>query len=70
MTYLLLQCCQLLDALGIPWLKSEGEAEASCAALNALGRVDACATNDGDVFLYGAKKVYRNLTADKVVLKA
>ena len=57
----------MLDILGIPWLKSEGEAEATCAALNMKGIVDACATSDGDAFLYGATKVYRNLKAEKVL---
>nr|XP_002124511.2 flap endonuclease GEN homolog 1 [Ciona intestinalis] len=56
------ECCQLLDQLGIPWIKSEGEAEATCAALNSVGVVDGCMTNDSDTFLYGAKSVYRNLS--------
>ncbi|CAK8683799.1 unnamed protein product [Clavelina lepadiformis] len=59
------ECCHLLSMLGVPWIKAEGEAEATCAALNAAGLVDACITSDGDAFLYGAKKVYRNLTTDK-----
>ena len=29
--------------------------------------VDACVTDDGDCFLYGAKMVYRNLTLDAKV---
>ena len=32
-----LQCCLLLDALGLPWMRSEGEAEATCAWLNQHG---------------------------------
>ena len=32
--------------------------------MNSSGVVDACVTTDGDVFLYGATKVYRNLNAD------
>ncbi|XP_041365061.1 uncharacterized protein LOC121380345 [Gigantopelta aegis] len=56
------ECCELLDILGIPYIQSKGEAEAMCAALNACGLVDACITNDGDAFLYGARKVYRNFT--------
>nr|CAB3248778.1 flap endonuclease GEN homolog 1 [Phallusia mammillata] len=59
------ECCQLLDQIGIPWLKSDGEAEAMCAYLNNEGMADACVTSDGDVFLYGARKVYRNFTTDK-----
>ncbi|XP_033752016.1 flap endonuclease GEN homolog 1-like [Pecten maximus] len=56
------ECCRMLDCLGIPYLHSNGEAEAFCAALNAAGLVDGCLTNDGDAFLYGARTVYRNFT--------
>lgn len=31
------QCCEMLDSLGIPYVQSPGEAEATCAALNASG---------------------------------
>ncbi|KAL5004480.1 hypothetical protein ScPMuIL_017936 [Solemya velum] len=52
--------CELLDSLGVPWLRSEGEGEALCAQLNKDGVVDACMTEDSDVLLYGARRVYRN----------
>ncbi|XP_061178146.1 flap endonuclease GEN homolog 1-like [Saccostrea echinata] len=56
------ECCEMLDYLGVPYVQSSGEAEATCAALNATGVVDGCLTNDGDAFLYGARTVYRNFT--------
>ncbi|XP_063298199.1 flap endonuclease GEN homolog 1 [Pelobates fuscus] len=56
------ECLRLLDCLGVPWVQAAGEAEAMCAYLDANGYVDGCITNDGDVFLYGAKTVYRNFT--------
>ncbi|XP_036365911.1 uncharacterized protein LOC115220307 isoform X1 [Octopus sinensis] len=59
------KCCELLDCLGVPYLESQGEAEAYCAFLNKHGVVDACITNDGDAFLYGAPKIYRNFTMDR-----
>ena len=31
------KCCELLDSLGVPYIKSAGEAEAMCAALDAAG---------------------------------
>ncbi|KAF5400732.1 Flap endonuclease GEN 1 [Paragonimus heterotremus] len=58
------ECCVLLNALGVPWVQSPGEAEAMCAMLNSSERVDACITNDGDAFLYGASTVYRHFTMD------
>lgn len=45
--------------LGIPTVKAPGEAEATCAALNALGIVDACASSDGDALLFGAKVQFK-----------
>ena len=35
--FISLQCVELLDSLGVPHLKSEGEAEALCALLNSQG---------------------------------
>lgn len=31
------ECCEMLDYLGVPYVHSPGEAEATCAALNASG---------------------------------
>ncbi|CAH1786086.1 unnamed protein product, partial [Owenia fusiformis] len=56
------ECCEMLDYLGVSHIQSAGEAEAMCAHLNHQGLVDAVITEDGDAFLYGAKKVYRNFT--------
>ncbi|KAG9494621.1 hypothetical protein GDO78_002125 [Eleutherodactylus coqui] len=56
------ECLRMLDCLGVPWVQAAGEAEAMCAYLDANGYVDGCITNDGDVFLYGARTVYRNFT--------
>jgi len=59
------KCCKLFDHLNIPWIKASEEAEAICAALNQFNVVDACITNDSDVFLYGAKTVYKNFKASQ-----
>lgn len=63
-----IQCLQLLECLGVPWVQAAGEAEAMCAYLNAKGHVDGCITNDGDVFLYGAQTVYRNFAMNSKVM--
>ncbi|KAK6178999.1 hypothetical protein SNE40_011459 [Patella caerulea] len=59
------KCLPLLDALGIPYISSTGEAEKLCAILNNSQVVDACMTDDSDSFLYGAQTVYRNYEHNK-----
>ncbi|KAA6428448.1 MAG: flap endonuclease GEN protein 1 [Trebouxia sp. A1-2] len=51
----------MLHNMGLPVVQAPGEGEAMCAALNAAGLVDACATFDGDVLLFGAHTVYHTL---------
>ncbi|XP_062090222.1 flap endonuclease GEN-like 1 [Humulus lupulus] len=53
------ECVELLELLGMPVLKANGEAEALCAQLDAEGHVDACITSDSDSFLFGAKCVIK-----------
>ncbi|CAH1395881.1 unnamed protein product [Nezara viridula] len=54
------QCVDLLSSLGLQCIQGPGEAEAYCAHLNRLGIVDGIITQDSDVFLYGAREVFRN----------
>ena len=56
---------ELLTLFGIPYIIAPQEAEAQCAYLNEHGFVDAVITDDSDVFLFGAKYVYRNFFAEK-----
>jgi len=52
--------------MGVTVIKSPcGEAEKACAFLNLIGRCDGVITDDSDVFLYGAKCVYKNFCMDK-----
>ena len=51
----------MLDLMGIPYLKSCGEAEALCALLNSVGMVHGVLTDDTDTLLYGASTVYRSV---------
>ncbi|GIY26752.1 flap endonuclease GEN homolog 1 [Caerostris darwini] len=61
---ILKQCQDLLKSLGVPCIKSSGEAEAFCAFLCAKRIVDGVITNDNDAFLYGADTVFRDFTID------
>ncbi|KAM0942088.1 putative spleen exonuclease [Dioscorea sansibarensis] len=48
-------------ALGIPCLDGLEEAEAQCALLNAESLCDGCFSADSDIFLFGARTVYRDV---------
>ncbi|XP_017237787.1 single-strand DNA endonuclease 1 isoform X1 [Daucus carota subsp. sativus] len=48
-------------ALGIPCIISLEEAEAQCALLNSESLCDGCFTSDSDIFLFGARTVYRDI---------
>ncbi|KAF4371763.1 hypothetical protein F8388_023076 [Cannabis sativa] len=48
-------------ALGIACLDGKEEAEAQCALLNSESLCDGCFTLDSDIFLFGARTVYRDI---------
>ncbi|XP_063828371.1 flap endonuclease GEN [Ostrinia nubilalis] len=56
------ECESLLKCMGVQCIKGRGEAEATCAQLNAQGLVDAVISQDSDCFAYGARRVYRNFS--------
>ncbi|KAM3966811.1 XPG-like endonuclease [Aphomia sociella] len=55
------ECEALLNCMGVQCIKGRGEAEATCAQLNAQGAY-AVVSQDSDCFAYGARRVYRNFS--------
>ena len=53
-------CTKMFDLIGIPYVRAHGEAEAMCATMDKHNLVDGCLTNDGDFFLYGGQRIYRD----------
>ncbi|GMI75517.1 hypothetical protein like AT3G48900 [Hibiscus trionum] len=49
------------STLGIPCLDGVEEAEAQCALLNLESLCDGCFSSDSDIFLFGARTVYRDI---------
>ena len=56
------ESCELLDALGIPWIKAPSEGEAQISHLAKRGDVWAAASQDYDALLFGTPTLVRYLT--------
>lgn len=55
-----LESQELLKLFGIPYVNSPSEAEAQCALLDTINLIDGTITDDSDIWLFGAKRVYKN----------
>lgn len=56
---------ELLQMFGLPYIIAPMEAEAQCAYMELANLVDGVVTDDSDVFLFGAKSVYKNIFDDR-----
>ena len=52
----------LLDGMGVMWVEAKGEADVLCARLCIKKYVDACISDDMDMFVYGCPIVWRHLS--------
>ncbi|RZC79754.1 hypothetical protein C5167_042331 [Papaver somniferum] len=59
------ECQELLQMFGLPYIIAPMEAEAQCAHMELSGLVDGVVTDDSDVFLFGARSVYKNIFDDR-----
>ncbi|KAK6928307.1 XPG-I domain [Dillenia turbinata] len=59
------ECQELLQMFGLPYIIAPMEAEAQCAYMELANLVDGVVTDDSDVFLFGARSVYKNLFDDR-----
>jgi hypothetical protein len=53
---------ELLVSFGFAIIDAEGEADVLCGKLSLKGRVDACLSDDTDMFVYGCPTVLRNIS--------
>ncbi|XP_020092237.1 DNA repair protein UVH3 isoform X2 [Ananas comosus] len=59
------ECQELLQLFGLPYIIAPMEAEAQCAYMERKSLVDGVVTDDSDVFLFGARSVYKNIFDDR-----
>lgn len=60
----------LLQLFGVPYVEAPAEAEAQCVTLETLGLVDGIVTEDSDAFVFGGRRVYKNIFDDQKFVEA
>ncbi|XP_054829644.1 DNA excision repair protein ERCC-5 [Eublepharis macularius] len=60
-----LESQELLRLFGIPYIEAPMEAEAQCAILDLTDQTSGTITDDSDIWLFGARHVYKNFFSQK-----
>ncbi|XP_060119733.1 DNA excision repair protein ERCC-5-like [Heteronotia binoei] len=60
-----LESQELLRLFGIPYIEAPMEAEAQCAVLDLTDQTSGTITDDSDIWLFGARHVYKNFFSQK-----
>lgn len=61
------QTQSLCEILGIPFIRSPGEAEVTCVELLRNGKIDAVYTADSDVLVFGCTRMVRRIINDEYI---
>eukprot|EP00057_Strongylocentrotus_purpuratus_P010645 XP_011665119.1 PREDICTED: DNA repair protein complementing XP-G cells homolog isoform X2 [Strongylocentrotus purpuratus] len=56
---------EMLQCFGIPYIESPQEAEAQCAFLDLTNQAEGTITDDGDIWLFGGRRVFRHFFSKK-----
>lgn len=61
-------CIELLEHLGIPYIREYGEADMYCAPImKSVGNVKGVITNDTDLLVFGTDRILKNFSGNKMV---
>ena len=65
--YHILECKELLDTIGVPYIQADGEAEKMCVYLQKNNFVDYVVTDDTDAFPFGAERVLKTSIKNNII---
>lgn len=61
-------CIELLEYLGVPYLRENGEADLYCAPImKSVGNIKGVVTNDTDLLVFGTDRILKNFSGNKMV---
>lgn len=61
------ECMELLDHMGISYVRAKGEADSYCAALSNTENIYGVISNDSDLLVFGAKILLKNFSGNKII---